>query len=75
MGRRTCSSPRADGYADALAGGALTADPILLVPQCGTLPAVVRDEIRRLQPQSVMALGGPGAVCDSMLQQAGSSGV
>lgn len=64
---------RADGYADALAGGALTAGPVLLVPQCGTLPAVVRDEIRRLQPQSVMALGGPTAVCDSMLQQAGSS--
>lgn len=64
---------RADGYADALAGGALTSGPILLVPQCGTLPAVVREELVRLQPDHVTALGGPGAVCDAMLQQAADS--
>ena len=64
---------RADGYAEALPGGGLTSGPILLVPQCGTLPVVVREELVRLQPDHVTALGGPGAVCDAMLQQAADS--
>lgn len=56
---------------DALVGGALTKGPILLVPSCGTLPPEVGAEIRRLNPSRVTALGGPNAVCDDMLRQAG----
>jgi hypothetical protein len=61
---------RADDFPDALAGGALTRGPILLVPQCGTLPQVVGFEIERLDPERVIALGGTAAVCDTILQQA-----
>jgi len=60
---------RADAYADALAGGTLTRGPILLVPKCGTVPQVVRDEIRRLAPSEIIALGGDAAVCDDVLAQ------
>lgn len=56
---------------DALVGGALTKGPILLVPSCGTLPPEVAAEIRRLDPGRITALGGPAAVCDDMLRQAG----
>ncbi len=55
---------------DALVGGTLTRGPILLVPSCGALPDVVAAEIRRLDPVRVVALGGLGAVCDDMLDQA-----
>lgn len=61
---------RADAFADALAGASLTdRGPILLVPQCGTVPDVVKQEVNRLQPLEVKALGGPGAVCDAVLNQ------
>ena len=60
---------RADDPADAVAGGTLTRGPILLVPSCGTVPAVVLDEVRRLDPTTIVALGGPGAVCDAVLDQ------
>lgn len=60
---------RADSFADALAGGTLSRGPILLVPQCGAVPATVLAEVRRLGATEVVALGGPGAVCDSVLQQ------
>lgn len=58
---------------DALVGGALTAGPILLVPSCGTLPAEVAAEIRRLGADRVVALGGARTVCDDMLRQAGNA--
>lgn len=58
---------RADAFADALAGGTLTRGPILLVPQCGPVPEVVKAEVRRLGAMEVVALGGPGAVCDAVL--------
>lgn len=60
---------RADAFADALAGGTLSRGPILLVPQCGAVPEVVKAEVRRLGATEVVALGGPGAVCDSVLLQ------
>jgi hypothetical protein len=61
---------RADAFADALAAASLTdRGPILLVPQCGTVPQAVIDEANRLQPLEVVALGGPGAVCEQVLQQ------
>lgn len=60
---------RADGYADALAGGTLTRGPILLVPRCGTVPAAVKAEVARLAPTEIVALGGDSAVCASVLAQ------
>jgi hypothetical protein len=57
-------------FPDALAGSALTQGPILLVPQCGDVPRVVLDEVARLQPAKVVALGGQAAVCDAVLSQA-----
>ncbi|CAN5868363.1 hypothetical protein BH23ACT8_BH23ACT8_04210 [soil metagenome] len=64
---------RADAFADALSGGVLTDGPILLVPSCGQLPGVIGDEIRRLSPDRVIALGGGGAVCDDILDAAASA--
>lgn len=64
---------RADAFADALAGGTLSRGPILLVPQCGAVPSVVLAEIRRLGASEVVALGGAGAVCDSVLSQAANA--
>lgn len=61
---------RADNFPDALAGGVLTRGPVLLVPQCGTLPTAVRDEIRRLDPVRIVALGGQAAVCDAIFTAA-----
>ncbi|CAN5295974.1 hypothetical protein BH23ACT9_BH23ACT9_03790 [soil metagenome] len=58
---------RGDDLADAIAGGALRDGPVLLVPACGPVPAVVTTEIARLRPQSVIALGGEAAVCDAVL--------
>jgi hypothetical protein len=61
---------RSDAFADAVAAGPLSRGPVLLVPQCGELPAVVTAELRRLDPDRVVALGGPSAICDDILQQA-----
>ncbi|MBW3665126.1 MAG: cell wall-binding repeat-containing protein [Actinobacteria bacterium] len=58
---------------DALVGGSLTLGPILLVPACGDVPEVVLDEIRRLRPARVVALGGEARVCDETLQQAATA--
>src|SRR5690349_20863083 len=59
---------RADEFADALAGSSLVSTgPILLVPSCGEIPQVVLDEINRLQPNRVVALGGVSAVCDQVV--------
>lgn len=61
---------RADNFPDALAGGTLTGGPILLVPQCGQVPQAVLDEILRLRPLKVIALGGKVAVCEQVLDDA-----
>ena len=61
---------RADSYADAVAGGVLTDGPILLVGPCGGVPTVVAEEITRLDPGRVVALGGKHAVCDGVLDAA-----
>ena len=62
---------RADAFADALSGGSLRDGPVLLVPSCDELPTSTRDELRRLDANTVTALGGPSAVCDELLLQAG----
>lgn len=69
-GASTVYLARSDGFADALAGSSLTdRGPILLVPQCGPVPAEVLAEANRLAPLEIVALGGSGAVCDGVLQQ------
>ncbi|WP_168583402.1 cell wall-binding repeat-containing protein [Gephyromycinifex aptenodytis] len=60
---------RADDFADALAGGALTDGPVLLAPSTGAVPQVVLDEIARLQPREVLAIGGAGALSETVLNQ------
>lgn len=66
---------RADLVVDALAGGTLIDGPVLIVDACGDLDAPhlrpVADEIGRHGPEEVVALGGPSAVCDRTLAQAG----
>ncbi len=68
-GAPTAYLANADTVVDAVAGGSLTDGPILLVPRCD-LPTTVADELARLRPQEVIALGGPGAVCDEVLTAA-----
>lgn len=67
---RTVYLARGDLFLDAMAGGVLTDGPILLVPQCGSVPSVVRAEVSRLAPTSVVALGGPQGLCDQVLTDA-----
>lgn len=57
---------------DALAAGAsVEGGPILLVPPGDTVPQVVLDEISRLQPDLVTALGGDTVVSPTQLWLAG----
>lgn len=58
---------RGDVFADAVASGSLADGPVLLVPSCGDVPAAVASEVRRLQPSTIHALGGPGAICDPVV--------
>lgn len=69
-GSSTVYLARSDIFADALAAGSLTDGPVLLVKSCDPVPGVVRDEIARLDPTEVVALGGTGAVCDATLEEA-----
>jgi len=59
----------AANFPDALAGGSARLGPILLVPSCGPVPAVVLEEVARLDPSDVIALGGQAAVPDSVVRQ------
>lgn len=61
---------RSDVFADALAAGTLADGPVLLVPSCDDLPPAVTNRIADLDPAQVIALGGPGAICDRVLQAA-----
>ncbi len=54
-------------FPDALASSALTDGPTLLIPSCGSIPEVVAEEIRRLDPVRIVALGGTRAVCNTSL--------
>ncbi len=70
-GAATVYLARGDDLADALAGGTLTGGPILFVAPGGSLPASVRAEIDRLQPASVVALGGTAVVPAATLNATG----
>lgn len=61
---------RGDLFVDALAAGVLRDGPILLVPSCSGVPTSVAAEIARISPATVVALGGPQAVCDATLTAA-----
>lgn len=61
---------RADVLVDAVTGGSLTDGPVLITPSCGDVPAVVSQEIARVDPERVVALGGEDAICDEALDQA-----
>lgn len=62
---------RGDIFADALTAGSLSDGPVLLTRGgCGGVPGAVLQEIERLDPDQVIALGGPLAVCDEALQAA-----
>lgn len=60
---------RGDVLADGVASGALRDGPVVLVGSC-TLPAPTRERIARVRPARIVALGGPGAVCDGVLAEA-----
>lgn len=63
-------------FPDALAGGPAAAKlggPVLLVAR-DKAPQVVLDELRRLQPQRVLVLGGQGAVSDTATAQISAQG-
>ncbi len=55
---------------DAVVAGSLTDGPILLVPGIRPLPDAVRDEIARLSPDEVVAVGGRVAIADDVLRAA-----
>ncbi|WP_114594416.1 cell wall-binding repeat-containing protein [Euzebya pacifica] len=57
---------RADVFADSIAAASLTGGPVLLVPQCGQVPDQVLDEVIRLDPATIVPLGGQAAVCDQV---------
>lgn len=61
---------RGDVFVDALAAGVLTDGPILLVPSCSGVPSTVASEVNRINPSTVIALGGTNAVCDATLTSA-----
>ncbi|WP_162802205.1 cell wall-binding repeat-containing protein [Ornithinimicrobium murale] len=61
---------RSDVFADAIAAGSLRDGPVLLVPRCDGLPHVIADEIDRLDPAEVVALGGEKSICGATLQTA-----
>lgn len=70
-GARVVYLSRGDSYTDALTAGTLTDGPVLLTRGgCGAVPASVLAEVRRLNPTTVIALGGTGAVCDAALTEA-----
>ena len=56
----------ASAFPDAVSGAGEA--PLLLVPSCDVVPDVVREEIRRLDPRTVIALGGEAVVCDEVLE-------
>lgn len=63
------------GFADALAAGPVAAAeeaPVLLTSPT-SLPAVARDELRRLAPDEVVVVGGTTAVSERVAEQAASA--
>lgn len=58
-------------FADALSAGPAAGHlggPLLLTSP-NSLPTIVADEIRRLQPRRIVVVGGPGAISEDVYQQ------
>lgn len=80
ISRRTSADPaaadvvylvREDIFADALTAGTLSDGPVPHTKGgCQPVPSIVLSEIRRVDPDRVIALGGPQAVCDASLEEA-----
>ena len=68
-GADTVYLARSDVLVDSVTAGMLTGGPVLLVPSCDIVPAVVLEEVSRLAPDEVVALGGDAAVCDDVVAQ------
>ncbi|HEX2029750.1 MAG TPA: cell wall-binding repeat-containing protein, partial [Nitriliruptorales bacterium] len=65
---------RADAFPDALAAAPLAhRGPVLLVWPDKPLPPAVRDEVRRLAPRLVVALGGEAAIPQRLLNEAANA--
>lgn len=66
-GAQTVYIARGDILADALAGGALTDGPVILTKPNSVSDADVEAEVQRLNPSTVIALGGSDVVKESLL--------
>ena len=64
---------RGDEWSPDSIGSGMVA-PVLPVPKDGTLPPAIAEAIRAYRPSKVLALGGTGAISDSILEQAGRAG-
>lgn len=60
-------------WADAVAVGAASDGPVLLVPSHGAVPAAVRAEVARLRPAHVYVVGGAGVVPTATARAAAGS--
>ena len=68
QGSKTIYVARADNIADALAGGVLTDGPVILVRPDERTINNVRNIIKSMGAERVIALGGTGAVSDETLE-------
>lgn len=63
-------------FPDALGAGPVASGlgPLLLVPPSGTVPAVVKNELARIQPMTIVVFGGTGAVSAGVASQLAAYG-
>lgn len=60
-------------FADAVAAGSLSDGRLLLVPACAGLPSTTAAALASGRTQTLVPLGGPGAICDSVVAAARSA--
>ncbi|MDD7385354.1 MAG: cell wall-binding repeat-containing protein [Actinomycetaceae bacterium] len=73
QGADTVYLARSDVYADALAAGALTDGPIILVTQAASSRTAAAAYVKNAHPHTVIALGGKDAVSDATLKSVAGS--
>lgn len=58
-------------YPDALGAGPVAAGlgPLLLVPSSGTVPTIVKNELARIKPRTIVVFGGTAAVSAGVVDQ------
>jgi len=69
-GAHTAYLASAERIADAVVAATVTDGPVLLVPKCPPVPQIVLDEIERLGAGTILAVGGPVAVSEAVLEGA-----